>query len=1030
MNVIKYWIYILCSVGASIVFQNKTHAQVTASQNYVIKNEIKKSGVTNVSQVSALTVNDKGQAVGYFDGLGRPLETVITQGSADKKDVINVIQFDNYGREIQKYLPYVDVAGTAYGSLRTNAYTAQANFYSPSNTIIPGVARDAKPYEQNYMEFSPLNRVLEKGMSGQTWQPGGGHTVKPVYSLNTVADNVKKWTIAATPGAIPASSNYNPGELYKNITYDENGKQTVEYKDKEGKVILKKVQLLNTVDAAYSGWLSTYYVYDDFNNLRCVIPPKVVEALQADWSFANKTILLDNLCFRYDYDARSRMITKKVPDAEIMEMVYDVRDRLVFSRDGNLRNSNKWLATFYDGENRPVMTALYTSAADTRETLQTKMNAVAGTSQTINYAVPLSADIVATNYDGRPAYQATNSITFDDGFDTGTGEVVAEITPGGNAGIVTVTATNPLPNISTADLYALTYTFYDDYSFTGAHSAKTDDFGKLPTITNGEPVSKGSVMTQGLVTGTKVRVLGTDQWLTTTNYYDDKNRTVQVLSDNINGGVDITTNLYDFSGKLLSSYQHQRNPHSTTTAETAILTVMEYDHASRLLKITKKINNESTARTIVQNTYNTIGQLYTKTFGDNLETLKYDYNIRGWLQGMNRDYLKDAATNYFGFELAYDQPASVITGATYANAQFNGNIAGTIWRSMGDGAKRKYDFTYDNTNRLLKANFTQNTNNVWNTSAGFDFTMWMGDGINPQTAYDANGNIIGMTQRGRKTSSSDYIDKLTYKYLDNSNKLEGVKDDVSDPLSTLGDFKEVAGTGTDDYTYDLNGNLKTDKNKNINDLITYNHLNLPEKINITGKGYIEFVYDAVGNKLRKKVTDNTGSQSKIKTTDYIDGWVYENDVLQLMNHEEGRIRPIIKAGDDPIYAIDYFVKDHLGNVRAVLTDHPDASLYVATMETEKAPTETALFSNVDETRAKKPVGYPQDQATQKNEFISKLNAKDGGKKIGPSLVIRVMAGDTVQIGAKAFYKSTGPQNNKPATPEDMVASLFQALGGA
>ncbi|SFM90610.1 hypothetical protein SAMN05428949_1244 [Chitinophaga sp. YR627] len=71
-----------------------------------------------------------------------------------------------------------------------------------------------------------------------------------------------------------------------------------------------------------------------------------------------------------------------------------------------------------------------------------------------------------------------------------------------------------------------------------------------------------------------------------------------------------------------------------------------------------------------------------------------------------------------------------------------------------------------------------------------------------------------------------------------------------------------------------------------------------------------------------------------------------------------------------------------------------------------------------------------DQTTEKNKFVAKLNAKAGGKKIGPSLVLRVMAGDTVKIGAKAFYKSEGPADNKAKAPvEDIIAGLVQAFGG-
>ncbi|WP_343898889.1 RHS repeat-associated core domain-containing protein, partial [Chitinophaga japonensis] len=227
---------------------------------------------------------------------------------------------------------------------------------------------------------------------------------------------------------------------------------------------------------------------------------------------------------------------------------------------------------------------------------------------------------------------------------------------------------------------------------------------------------------------------------------------------------------------------------------------------------------------------------------------------------------------------------------------------------------------------------------------------------------------------------------------------------------------------------DANGNLTKDLNKNIT-AITYNHLNLPELITISGKGSIRYQYDAAGNKLKKTVTDNTGSTPKITTTDYMGSFVYSNNQLELISHEEGRIRPVFNNGQLQQYVYDYFLKDHLGNVRTVLTTQTSFDMYTATMETESAATEAALFSNVEETRTARPVGYPQDETTPKNEFVARLNAKSGGKKIGPSLVLRVMAGDTIQVGARAFYKSTGPKDNKSVTPEDMVASLLQAFGG-
>jgi len=63
------------------------------------------------------------------------------------------------------------------------------------------------------------------------------------------------------------------------------GHQVVDYKDMQGKVVLKKVQLWNTPAAGHSGWLNTYYIYDDMDNLRFVIQPKGSNGL---WELIDK----------------------------------------------------------------------------------------------------------------------------------------------------------------------------------------------------------------------------------------------------------------------------------------------------------------------------------------------------------------------------------------------------------------------------------------------------------------------------------------------------------------------------------------------------------------------------------------------------------------------------------------------------------------------------------------------------------------------------------------------------------------------
>jgi RHS repeat-associated protein len=370
---------------------------------------------------------------------------------------------------------------------------------------------------------------------------------------------------------------------------------------------------------------------------------------------------------------------------------------------------------------------------------------------------------------------------------------------------------------------------------------------------------------------------------------------------------------------------------------------MQYDALNRLTATTKQVQNSLVNNNAVSGVvnistqqYDALGQLSTKQLGNTknssgytanpLETLAYDYNIRGWLLGINRAYVKDLSTastflgegfttpaaysagNYFGFELGYDKAPTVGAATWGSAANYNGNITGMIWKSVHDGQIRKYNFSYDAVNRLTAANFTQYFNSSFNDSSGVDYTT-------NNLSYDANGNILSMNQYGLKTpvaTSSVLIDQLSYTYQPGSNKLQKVTDAANDSSSVLGDFKYLQSAKSDtDYVYDLNGNVIADKNKNISN-IAYNILNLPQTITVAGKGTITYTYDAAGNKLRKQTVEGT----KTTTTLYAGGIVYENDTLRFIPHEEGRTR----INNNTNYVFDYYLKDHLGNVRMTITD--------------------------------------------------------------------------------------------------------------
>lgn len=59
-----------------------------------------------------------------------------------------------------------------------------------------------------------------------------------------------------------------------------------------------------------------------------------------------------------------------------------------------------------------------------------------------------------------------------------------------------------------------------------------------------------------------------------------------------------------------------------------------------------------------------------------------------------------------------------------------------------------------------------------------------------------------------------------------------------------------------DYTYDPDGNMKSDKNKAITQ-IKYNHLNLPVNIRFANNNQISYLYNPAGVKVEKKVQQGT-----------------------------------------------------------------------------------------------------------------------------------------------------------------------------
>jgi len=119
----------------------------------------------------------------------------------------------------------------------------------------------------------------------------------------------------------------------------------------------------------------------------------------------------------------------------------------------------------------------------------------------------------------------------------------------------------------------------------------------------------------------------------------------------------------------------------------------------------------------------------------------------------------------------------------------------------------------------------------------------------------------------------------------------------------------MLSTGSSQRQYDANGNLTESTGRHdVN--ILYNYLNLPREI-VTCTDTIHYIYDATGNKWAEYYS---GTQTFEKY--YMGNFQYTNQNLDYIHNAYGRIR--LKNDE---YHYDYYLSDHLGNVRAVFTDN-------------------------------------------------------------------------------------------------------------
>lgn len=357
-------------------------------------------------------------------------------------------------------------------------------------------------------------------------------------------------------------------------------------------------------------------------------------------------------------------------------------------------------------------------------------------------------------------------------------------------------------------------------------------------------------------------------WTKSYTWYDDKARPVATESQNHLGGYTRTSSVLAFSGVPTSTTTYHKR--DASSEEVVMKEDFSYDHQNHLVKHTHQLNG-GPVEVLTENIYNELGQLESQNIGNGIQSIKNEYNIRGALTKMNDP--KNLMNKLFGFELKYINP-------TGTSKKYNGNIAETDWATQSDGTLRRYSYQYDGVNRLKEGSYWDNAGAASGSYA-------------EKLNYDLNGNITGLQRTGQGAGVMDQL-SYTYDQSGNSNKLIRVNDASGN----------AAGypVGGNTIAYDINGNMVNHLDKGISN-IAYNYLSLPSSITAS-VGNTDYVYRADGSKVKKVFGG--------KTTDYLDGFQYENGVLQFVPTSEGYY-------DLTKNKYIYNYTDHLGNVRLSYT---------------------------------------------------------------------------------------------------------------
>ncbi|HXB10129.1 MAG TPA: RHS repeat-associated core domain-containing protein [Puia sp.] len=654
----------------------------------------------------------------------------------------------------------------------------------------------------------------------------------------------------------------------------------------------KIVSTTGIVNVTYNNGLTdiSYFFYNQLGQLAASVTPNGVKLLLGTGYTAYSTITAVPFATNFTYDAQGRLVQKVSPDGGTSNIAYRKDGKIRFSQNAVQAASGKFSYTNYDNFGRTIESGEYDGTGTSYATAST-------TSTILESTDPLAGGLGSGN---------KNDVI----------QLVFDVPD----------ATHNQANY-----------IQDPANLGGALSTSK----RYSTVVNGSQPSASNLVSQ--------------TWFS----YNEEGKVVwkiQYIASLGSSGYKTVDYTYDALSRLV-----KRIFQLYAGGETFVH-YFQYDPAnSQLWKVYTATSDVGQGNATLQATYVYYlhGGLKRVELASNLQGIDYAYTLQGALKSINNSnagadpgndgiasngFQPDAfgeVLDYYPADYNNGRSSGIVslngvnTGSIVPTESYAGNIKAMSWYSLkpsgsgGSISPTTYVYNYDPKYQLIAGTWGTGLN-FGTTPAGFTTTSFNketitipGSGTPGSPAYDANGNILNLQ---RTNSAGGNGDVLAYNYVAGTNR-----------LSTI--VNTGSASETYNFAYDQLGR-ETGENSGVAATTKYTRYDAMGRVTMVAANsdfshpLAAFVYDEQGHRIEKISYNN--SYTPILATYYFGDVIYTQSItggtsygpLTPWEYQVSGAAGRIGVYSKPAAAYTYELRDHLGNVRAVVT--PTGAVQTAT----------------------------------------------------------------------------------------------------